>query len=91
MKLVRCKNGFMDKKNGECGHIVGMMTDAQVAALKTDPEGGIIFRCPGCSAEQRWFKIIDEGNGPVFQSIPKPKELPDDLIYIDERKFNQVG
>ena len=91
MKLVRCRNGFLEAKNGRCGHIVAMLTDSQVAGLKTDPERGPVYRCPLCPADQRWMQVVDDGNGPVMQVIDKPEVFPEELIYTDEHVFNQIA
>jgi hypothetical protein len=91
MKLVRCRNGFLDVKNGKCGHFFAILTDSQVAALKTDPEGGPIFRCSSCPPDQRWMRIVDQGQGPVIEVISRPKEGLDELLYTEEKVFNQIG
>lgn len=90
-KLIRCRNGFKGKKNERCGHVVAIITDEELFLLTKDPEKGPIFRCPECPQDQRWMRIIDEGSGPTFEVIEKPKNFPDEPEYVEERKYNQIG
>ena len=91
MKLVRCRNGYIGLKNNRCGHFSAVLTDSQVAALKSDPEHGPIFRCSRCPTGQEWFRVVDNGKGPEIEVVDRPIELFQELQYTEERVFNQVG
>lgn len=89
MKTIRCQNGFINEKNGKCGHVLAIISDAIIASLKTDPDG-IILRCSRCHSDQRWIKLSDKGNGPVISIIKRPENLPENLIFTDVHVFNEV-
>ena len=59
MKAIKCQNVFKDDsgKEKKCNRILAVLTDLQVDILRTDPEGGPVFRCPKCHPEQRWVRI----------------------------------
>jgi hypothetical protein len=91
MKIVRCRNEDINSPEGRCGNIVAILTDSQIAALKTDPEGGPIFRCRNCDKDQRWFQIVDTGAGPEFRVIDQPNERFDKLVFTEELIYHRVG
>jgi hypothetical protein len=91
MKLIRCQNGFIGKKNGVCGRIIGILTEKQIDSLRDDPEGGPIFRCPACPEEERWMRVFHNGKGLVLEVIEKPSDFPDEVKWDEVKVFNQIG
>ena len=91
MVTVRCQNKFKGKKNGKCGRILAILTDANIDMLPIDDEGGPIFRCPQCPPEQRWSRISKGSDGKVkFEVIDQP-EVPEEVKFDDLIIFDQVG
>lgn len=60
--------------------------------LPIDEEGGPIFRCPQCPPEQKWSKIKAGKDGKlVFEVIPEPETLSDELKFDDAIIFEQAS
>lgn len=92
MVTIRCQNGILGKKNGKCGRILGLLTDAQIDLLPLDPEGGPVFRCPQCPAEQRWVRISTNADKKLmYETIDPPENIPEEPEYADKIIYDQVG
>jgi hypothetical protein len=92
MKTIRCQNKVLGTKNGRCGRIVAVLTDAMIDLLRLDPEKGPLFRCPQCHTDQRWAQISVDKDGEItFEVVDPPEVMPEEPKYKDLIIFEQVG
>lgn len=92
MVTIRCQNGLIGQKNGRCGRILAILTDAMIELLRIDPEKGPLFRCPQCPSEQRWSKITVDKDGKLhFETVDPPENIPAEPEYEDVTIYQQVG
>ena len=95
LKVIRCKNLYLDEsgRSVECGRIIAILTDLQIDILRIDEEKPV-FRCPKCSAEDRWIEIgFNNEKKLVFKIMDKHPEfsIADNLQYDEVEIIHQVG
>ena len=91
MVTIRCQNKIIGTKNGRCGRVLAILTDAMIDMLVLDPEGGPIFRCPQCHHEQRWIQITNKDKSLKFETVEQPTDLPPEPEYAELNIYEQVG
>ena len=72
MKTIFCENQYGQDAT-RCGRWLARLSEAQLEALKQDPEGHCDFRCPACPAVVRWKSIRYENGKYIFSVIDKPE------------------
>lgn len=92
MKKICCQNRIINVKNGRCGRILAVFTDAMIELLRIDPEGGPLLRCPQCGSDQRWSRLLSDSNGDLtFEAVDPPEYMPPEPDYADLTVYEQVG
>lgn len=92
MVTIRCQNKTLQGKNGICGRILAIVSDAMMDLLRLDTDGGLVHRCPQCPPEQRWSRITSDSKGNLkFETIDQPTEMPPEAEFKELEIFTQVG
>ncbi len=92
MVTIRCQNKTLQGKNGICGRILAIVSDAMIDLLRLDTDGGLIHRCPQCPPEQRWSRITSDSKGNLKFEVLEPLEnIPPEAKFSETEIFTQVG
>jgi len=96
MRIIKCQNIILEKHDNserrqkQCNRLLGILTDAQIEALKTGPESSCVFRCPQCPPDERWVSVSYINNKIVFVVVNKP-EVINELHFDEVQRTEMVG